>query len=93
MGQWRSALVSYSSYLLKLEHFFSPTPPPLPTPPTGYRRLHQEGVRQEVQSHVALHRRPQFRLIRDARDAPLHLLLLGPGRRAALQERLDRCRP
>lgn len=58
---------------------------------TGYRRLHQEGVRQEVQSHMALHRRPQFRLIRNARDTPLHLLLLGSGRCAALQERLDAC--
>ena len=37
----------------------------------GHRRVHQEGVRQEVQPHLALHRRPQLRLLRHARDEAL----------------------
>ena len=32
-----------------------------------HRRLHQEGVRQKVQSHLALHRGPKLRLLRHAR--------------------------
>lgn len=56
---------------------------------TGHRCLHQEGVRQEVQPDLALHRRPQLRLIRHARDSPLHLFLSRPGRHPAVQERLS----
>lgn len=47
---------------------------------TGYCRFHQEGVRQEVQGDVALHRRPQLRVVRYSRDEALHLLLLGTGK-------------
>lgn len=54
----------------------------------GHCCIHQEGVRQEVQPHVALHRRPQLWLVCDTRNTPLHLLLPGSGGRAALQERL-----
>lgn len=54
----------------------------------GHSCLYQEGVRQEVQPDVALHRGAQLRLVRDPRDAPLHLLLLGPGGNIAFQERL-----
>lgn len=56
----------------------------------GHRGVHQEGVRQEVQPHVALHRGAQLRLVRDARDAPLHLLLPRAGGDPAVQERLGR---
>merc|ERR1711998_72981 len=52
-------------------------------------RLRQEGVRQKVQPHLALHCWPQLRLVRHARDEALHLLLLGPGCHPALQVRLS----
>merc|ERR1711966_145553 len=51
----------------------------------GHRGLHQEGVRQEVQPDVALHRRPQLRLLCDPRNEALHLLLPRPGRDPPLQ--------
>lgn len=59
----------------------------------GHRRLHQEGVRQEVQPDLALHRGPQLRLIRDSRDSPLYLLLSRTGGHSPLQKRLDILRP
>ncbi|CAB1112156.1 unnamed protein product [Ectocarpus sp. CCAP 1310/34] len=43
-------------------------------------RLHQEGVRQEVQRNLALHCGPQLWVLRYPRDEALHLLLLGPGK-------------
>ena len=55
----------------------------------GRRCSHQEGVRQEVQPHMALHRRPQLRIVRHPRDQALHLLLPRPGRYPALQERIN----
>ena len=58
----------------------------------GHRRVHQEGVRQEVQPHLALHRRPQLRLLRHARGEALHLLLPRSGRGAPLQVRLNPAR-
>merc|ERR1711872_1104814 len=51
----------------------------------GHRRLHQEGVRQEVQPDVALHRGAQLRELRDARDEALHLLLPRPGCDSSVQ--------
>ena len=54
----------------------------------GYRRLHQEGVRQEVQPDVALHCRQKLRLLRHTRDPPFYLLLPWPSRHSSLQERL-----
>ena len=45
-------------------------------------------VRQEVQPDVALHRRPQLRLLRDARDEAPIVRPPGPGRGAALQVRV-----
>ena len=42
-------------------------------------RRHQEGVRQKVRPHLALRGRPQLRLLRDARDEELRVLLPGPG--------------
>lgn len=55
---------------------------------TGYRSVHKERVRQEVQPHVALHRGAQLRFLRDARDPPLHLLLPRPSGYSPVQERL-----
>jgi hypothetical protein len=46
------------------------------------------GLRQEVPPHMALHRWPQFRVVRDARNQALHLLLPWPSCGAAVQERL-----
>merc|ERR1712080_672899 len=54
----------------------------------GHCGLHQEGVRQEVQPHVALYRGQELWLLRHARDQALHLLLPRPGRHSSLQERL-----
>merc|ERR1711924_204716 len=36
---------------------------------------YQEGVRQEIQPHLACNCRPQLRVLRDTRDQALHLLL------------------
>ena len=41
----------------------------------GYRCLHQKGIRQEIQSNLALHRWSQLRVLRDTRDQAFHLLL------------------
>ena len=57
----------------------------------GHRRVHQEGVRQEVQPHLALHRRPQLRLLRHARDEARSTSLSG-SRGAPLQVRLNPAR-
>lgn len=46
---------------------------------TGYCCLHQEGVRQKIQSHMALHCWTQLWVVCDTRDAPFHLFLFGPG--------------
>lgn len=46
---------------------------------TGYCRLHQEGVRQKIQSHMALHCWAQLWVVCDTRNAPFHLFLFGPG--------------
>ncbi len=51
--------------------------------------VYQERVRQKVQPDMALYRRPQLWLVRDARDEALHLLLPGSGGTAAVQERLS----
>ena len=55
----------------------------------GYRRLHQEGVRQEIQPYLALCGWPQLRLLCHSRDQALHLLLHGAGGSVALQVRLN----
>jgi hypothetical protein len=54
----------------------------------GHRGVHQEGIRQEVQPDVALHRRSEFRIVRDPRDPSLHILLSRTGGDTAVQERL-----
>lgn len=43
------------------------------------------GVWQEVQSHLALHRREELWQLRDPWDQAFHLLLLGPGGHPAFQ--------
>lgn len=48
-----------------------------------------KGIRQEIQSHLALHCWSQLWLICDTRDSSFHLLLFGAGGYFALQERLD----
>merc|ERR1712226_1559003 len=53
------------------------------------RGVHQERVRQEVQPHLALHRGQELWLVRHPRDQAFHLLLPGPGRHPALQERIN----
>ncbi|KAL1123876.1 hypothetical protein AAG570_001646 [Ranatra chinensis] len=42
----------------------------------GHCRLHQEGIRPEVQPDLALRRRSQLRQLCDPRNPPLHLLPL-----------------
>lgn len=82
--QFRSTLNYFFSIFCAILILFS-----LPPPSAGHRRIHQEGVRQEVQPDMALHRRTQLRLIRHARDASLHLLLLGPSSHSVVQEWLS----
>lgn len=55
----------------------------------GHSRLHKERVRQEVQPDMALHSRPQLRLVRDARDQAFHLLLSRPSRNSFVQIGLE----
>lgn len=45
----------------------------------GYCRIHQERVRQKIQPDLALYCRKKFRFVCNARDTPLHILLLGTG--------------
>lgn len=83
-GQWDTVndVIMYSTV--------TPHPPPsLPFTHTGHCGVHQEGVRQEIQPDMALHRGPQLWIVRDARDPPLYLLLLGTGGHPAVQERLS----
>jgi hypothetical protein len=54
----------------------------------GHRSLHQKGIRQEIQPNLALHRGQKFRILCDARDQELHLLLYGINRHFTLQIRL-----
>ena len=56
---------------------------------SGYSGIHKEGIRQEVQPDVALHRWSEFRVVRDPRDAPFHIFLLMTGGDTAVQERLN----
>jgi hypothetical protein len=51
----------------------------------GYRCVHQEGVRQEVQPHLALHSGQKLRLVRHARNEALHLFLSRPSCNFAVQ--------
>uniref|UniRef100_A0A915PLK7 Uncharacterized protein n=1 Tax=Setaria digitata TaxID=48799 RepID=A0A915PLK7_9BILA len=44
----------------------------------GYSSVYKERIRQEVQSHMALHCWAEFRVIRYTRNKTLHLLLFGP---------------
>jgi hypothetical protein len=64
-----------------------------PTPTlAGHRCLYQEGVRQEVQPHLALHSGKELWLLRHARDKALHILLPRPSSHLALQVRLSPAR-
>ena len=57
----------------------------------GYCRLHQEGVRQKVQPHMALHRWPQLRQLRHTRNETFHLFLPRTSRHFAIQIRINTC--
>lgn len=55
--------------------------------------VHRVGVRQEVPPDLALHRGPQLRQLRDARDQELHLFLPRTGRHPPLQVRVNNTLP
>lgn len=55
----------------------------------GYCSLHQKGIRQKVQSHLALYRWSEFRFVCNARDTSFHLLLFGSSGDFAVQKRLN----
>lgn len=55
----------------------------------GYCSLHQKGIRQKVQSHLALYRWSKFRFVCNARDTSFHLLLFGSSGDFAVQKRLN----
>merc|ERR1711865_799157 len=56
---------------------------------SGHSRLHQEGIRQEVQPYLARNCWSQLRLIRDSRNQAFHLLLLRPSGNPLVQVRLS----
>merc|ERR1712127_756063 len=53
-----------------------------------YCRVHQEGVRQEVQPDLALHCWQELWFVRYPRDQALHLLLSGASRDFVVQIRI-----
>merc|ERR1712071_564088 len=53
-----------------------------------YCRVHQEGIRQEVQPNLALYCRPKLWLVRNTRNQTLHILLSRPGRYSVVQVRI-----
>lgn len=57
----------------------------------GYCGLHQEGIRQEIQSYLALHCRPQLWFLRNPRNKALYLFLSWPSCNFVVQVWLSLC--
>lgn len=57
----------------------------------GYCGLHQEGIRQEIQSYLALHCRSQLWFLRNPRNKALYLFLSWPSCNFVVQVWLSLC--
>lgn len=56
----------------------------------GHCRIHQKGIRQKIQPHLALHCWPKFWLICNTRNSTFHLLLPRPSCYFTLQKWIDK---